>query len=206
MNPARFISIHALREERDGWKGPRKAIFVRFQSTRSARSATRHQQPHHVRRHFNPRAPRGARPRFFRLFILGGIISIHALREERDAKANKRATTAIEFQSTRSARSATCQLNFICQFMAISIHALREERDLSVLPRLSLCIYFNPRAPRGARPLRRPSLAATWQFQSTRSARSATSPAWISNSSVVISIHALREERDPLHAAAALPI
>ncbi len=124
-------------------------------------------------------------------------ISIHALREERDRGGGNR-------------RRSTHR---------ISIHALREERDCRRIGYIQPFRDFNPRAPRGARPLRRPSLAATWQFQSTRSARSATSKikieskdavkfqstrsarsATIYNSPAriptVISIHALREERD----------
>ena len=81
-------------------------------------------------------------------------ISIHALREERDAAsathpihssdfnlraprgARRRHTTGFWyvtiFQSTRSARSATIRGVINMCYNKISIHALREERDRSI--------------------------------------------------------------------------
>ena len=56
---------------------------------------------------FNPRAPRGARPC------------------AEDVKCS-----LSTFQSTRSARSATCPAGSGSGWGAISIHALREERDM----------------------------------------------------------------------------
>ena len=106
-------------------------------------------------------------------------------------------TSKCKFQSTRSARSATIIIHFL---------TLRKQD-------------FNPRAPRGARLMSYPALAFAIRFQSTRSARSATkiqsiiSPFYIITTparrevravpvtlaeanAFVISIHALREERD----------
>ena len=79
-----------------------------------------------------------------------------------------------QFQSTRSARSATTGITSANFGFVISIHALREERD-RVRDPLGLWHWnFNPRAPRGARH----DLLRWWLydlvFQSTRSARSAT--------------------------------
>ena len=59
----------------------------------------------------------------------------------------------IKFQSTRPARGATfCH---ICgkKQMQISIHAPREGRDDWLYQVLGVHCYFNPRAPRGARPI-----------------------------------------------------
>ena len=79
---------------------------------------------------FNPRAPHGARLAPF----------------EGDVEE-------VQFQSTRSAWSATSPVRGRCRGGSISIHALRMERDSSrpsTAPPTSA--YFNPRAPHGARP------------------------------------------------------
>ena len=112
-------------------------------------------QPRHfgiqLYRHFNPRAPQRARPEF-----------------DSDGQCYQR------FQSTRSAGSATGRNHRAVRPQGISIHALRRERDA---PRIDgLIVYnisihalrrerdlptflrtwgrfhFNPRAPQGARP------------------------------------------------------
>ena len=58
------------------------------------------------------------------------FISIHALREERDHPLLLVCSLFHkQFQSTRSARSATQDVIFFKQILIISIHALREERD-----------------------------------------------------------------------------
>ena len=85
VGSGKVISIHALREERDG---------------------------------FGPLAIRPLR------------ISIHALREERDITVKILDQGVIQFQSTRSARSATRIMQTVVQTIIISIHALREERDI----------------------------------------------------------------------------
>ena len=60
---------------------------------------------------------------------------------------------------------------------------------------LLLC-YFNPRAPQGARHEADGSHKIVTQFQSTRSARSATRTDELIARGIRISIHALRKERD----------
>ena len=60
--------------------------------------------------------------------VLGGDISIHALRKERD----------------RQVADAVLGGD-------ISIHALRKERDSRLFPPNPVFSYFNPRAPQGAR-------------------------------------------------------
>ena len=172
----RNISIHALREERDLFDLVEAAGFGVFQSTRSARSATlclasiQGANPN-----FNPRAPRGARRLLWDYYTLADL-----------------------FQSTRSARSATAHFRQGAPHFVISIHALREERDpRGRRPLWCRSLYFNPRAPRGARPalfllrgdkthdfnpraprgarlIRSIASGSAVGFQSTRSARSAT--------------------------------
>ena len=110
------ISIHALRMERDCPRYGEIIETVKFQSTRSAWSAT--QKTTHTKHHlpdFNPRAPHGARRRCTMDFRKTSRISIHALRMERDA-----------FPLIGGMNGE------------ISIHALRMERDLSLLLSLVL--------------------------------------------------------------------
>ena len=57
-------------------------------------------------------------------------ISIHALREEGDARAASTAVRASGFLSTPSARRATQYSNVFTAVFVISIHALREEGDV----------------------------------------------------------------------------
>ncbi len=146
-------------------------------------------------------------------------ISIHALREEGDITSTAGSLTTSDFnprpprggrhkiildtltiakfQSTPSARRATCDSGLLCFAILdfnprpprgerpggglknaftvfISIHALREEGDLMV-------VLIIPTFKK---------------FQSTPSARRATRSALLANGIVLISIHALREEGD----------
>ena len=123
------------------------------------------------------------------------------------------------FQSTPSARRATLLVFIVNAPDVISIHALREEGDM--LSRVSWQCQenFNPRPPRGGRPisgavkafvgfisihaLREEGdlcLSETCEtfpvFQSTPSARRATYCFFNKFFFKVISIHALREEGD----------
>ena len=88
QNSSICISIHALREEGD----PTTPVTVRsrflFLSTPSARRATMSGQGSLVpTEDFYPRPPRGGRRLLICAADLGGHISIHALREEGDEKA-----------------------------------------------------------------------------------------------------------------------
>ena len=192
----RRISIHALREEGDPRTSQPTATPRSFQSTPSARRATRRGHNgrlvprisiHALREegdavpgygrtgtpYFNPRPPRGGRP------SVSPLISIRGL-----------------FQSTPSARRATL-LGLRWQDVDfISIHALREEGDVFMLLsplRYGISIHalreegdrrryharieqadFNPRPPRGGRLHGAGSLRPRKTFQSTPSARRAT--------------------------------
>ena len=59
----------------------------------------------------------------------------------------------MEFQSTRPARGATTMNEMQTYNSTISIHAPREGRDEFPQCRTGNAVYFNPRAPRGARRL-----------------------------------------------------
>ncbi len=172
------ISIHALREEGDAGSSCGASCRSRFLSTPSARRATGLPGRSAGRPdNFYPRPPRGGRHQRSGEPGCGGRISIHALREEGDGKA-------------------------MCFKQIVS--------------------YFYPRPPRGGRHgvyLQNPSNAPV--FLSTPSARRATRalplsgdavPVFLSTPSARratravqalraehrISIHALREEGDPL--------
>ena len=146
-----------------------------FQSTHSARSATRSTASFRpASRYFNPRTPRGVRPRFSKTVRNDIQISIHALREECDRSLGGQAGGGLLFQSTHSARSATSPP---ARWSTLSLH-------------------FNPRTPRGVRLSNIADSSLATLFQSTHSARSATKISDTEREKMYISIHALREECD----------
>ena len=110
--PSLPISIHAPREGRDDISHEKTSLSDAFQSTRPARGATwkigsslpgeldfnprapRGARPRHIQRlarafYFNPRAPRGARLPCFASNNAATFISIHAPREGRDSKSEQ---------------------------------------------------------------------------------------------------------------------
>ena len=172
-----IISIHALREEGDMFLDEFDHIIKEFLSTPSARRATSS----------------------ITVLFVHANISIHALREEGDFPMAEKQLYPV----------------------FISIHALREEGDPRPQPAPPTAMYFYPRPPRGGRPelknlymgevefLSTPSArratayTAAWnelqeKFLSTPSARRATVSVDRDRISLTISIHALREEGDPL--------
>ena len=153
---------------------------------------------------FNPRAPQGARlARFFVEPIPDPFQSTRSARSA--ANTIVAAPSPRPFQSTRSARSATDVVDVLHAFTWISIHALRKERDSGSLSLRTTTQYFNPRAPQGARLVLSSGLCVLKQFQSTRSARSATNPEHPASKGYYISIHALRKERDRPQSKATYP-
>ena len=147
------ISIHALREEGDGYGNVLSISRSGFQSTPSARRAT-------VRSVGGPTR---------------GIISIHALREEGDDFFGVDALFFFAFQSTPSARRATTS-----ETSALSLLKYFNPRP----PRggrlkVYCCVsapkkHFNPRPPRGGRLVLKSPVVLSVLFQSTPSARRAT--------------------------------
>ena len=152
-SPTRYrISIHVPREGHDKGKKRRYLSIFDFnpRAPRGARRLCRYGQ-RVLRRHFNPRAPRGARQGYHhnrlrqyqfqstcpargttntRVYPLHKrLISIHVPREGHDSRASLFSATPRIFQSTCPARGTT-----LCE------HPICNES-----------VYFNPRAPRGAR-------------------------------------------------------
>ena len=154
--------------------GGQPTLHGRFLSTPSARRATpRSHSPRRIQGHFYPRPPRGGR-RFAHFGICPDF----------------------QFLSTPSARRATPNDPIMCQSYAISIHALREEGDRSYLRALRRYSDFYPRPPRGGRPTRTRCILTALLFLSTPSARRATAFFTSARLTLLISIHALREEGD----------
>ena len=177
--------------------------FIGFLSTPSARRATQgwcdHRQPK--------------------------TISIHALREEGDAFLHCLINANTRFLSTPSARRATTTgkriINIFKDFyprpprggrpdveaemarlQKISIHALREEGDDQAVDTLHSVIQFlsTPSARRATGVVIK--CFSFFRFLSTPSARRATGISSVCSPRITISIHALREEGDPIHSGA----
>ena len=174
INQFVIISIHALREEGDELFYDAQEAYGIFLSTPSARRATRAIVRDHECRGFlstpsarratwrsrgprktpsncYPRPPRGGRRRGLVFSTFGGVISIHALREEGDCLHGFKLTGHgnfyprpprggrpsvlgtivgwVSFLSTPSARRATSGRRADRGHQRISIHALREEGD-----------------------------------------------------------------------------
>ena len=147
------ISIHVPREGHDPADAGASVKITVFQSTCPARGTT--PRPWHFRQippHFNPRAPRGARLRDFILIRLKAEISIHVPREGHDGVSTTTIAAVAEFQSTCPARGTT----------------------KARLRPVGGGVYFNPRAPRGARRRRLYHQKAGERFQSTCPARGTT--------------------------------
>ena len=123
---------------------------------------------------FNPRTPRGVRPRFRRRGSPSCYISIHAPREGCD----KSQTLASSF--------------FIAHFNPRTPRGVRRT-PLSVS---NSPIHFNPRTPRGVRRDSSTTTASNTKFQSTHPARGATDRLLTDIGEDGISIHAPREGCD----------
>ena len=65
-------------------------------------------------------------------------------------------------------------INVLIPAVVISIHALREEGDRETRRNTRFCMDFNPRPPRGGRQERQEQNGIQCTFQSTPSARRAT--------------------------------
>ena len=151
LDMCKKISIHAPREGRDIYAFSLGSAAWQFQSTRPVRGAT----PDRLSacRHLP--------------------ISIHAPRAGRDSRRVSSVSSDWMFQSTRPVRGATALVFTLVGQLFVSIHAPRAGRDVEICgvdihlavsihaPRagrdraaeaLCMCeLYFNPRAPCGAR-------------------------------------------------------
>ena len=216
------ISIHALREEGDQAVSQDQDAAERFLSTPSARRATAvWPRLALLHRDFYPRPPRGGRPANQGKQPRTDHISIHALREEGDVDWDIFGRLLAKFLSTPSARRATtrrptapgrpCDFYprpprggrlaykwlFVTFTVFLSTPSARRATPQSLREREQRANFY-PRPPRGGRRfcLRLNSLERL--FLSTPSARRATSFAEFERLPSGISIHALREEGDPL--------
>ena len=131
---------------------------------------------HHpaIGRHFNPRAPCGARHDSQVILALHFEISIHAPHAGRDCIPSPEGRLQKTFQSTRPMRGAT-----------------RTQRERGHSRR-----NFNPRAPCGARQQRSKNRSSSALFQSTRPMRGATGINGVRILPRIISIHAPHAGRD----------
>ena len=169
----RTISIHALREEGDTASIPSRPRTMNFYP-RPPRGGRRKGSGGAVRRrYFYPRPPRGGRrgsgisaptpDNFYprpprggrrRAGVFLGVqqgISIHALREEGDAKISVLVyVPAISIHALRE--EGDLLPSMAARAWAISIHALREEGDRHRAAPGGGAYHFYPRPPRGGRP------------------------------------------------------
>ena len=173
------------------------ASSILFLSTPSARRATTSQRTTaSPSTDFYPRPPRGGRRHVKISIITADAISIHALREEGDAKSGETSSGGMQFLSTPSARRATKQYTVSSNSKQISIHALREEGDrpTRAAARRRKEFLSTPSARRATTQPQRPTRRR--RFLSTPSARRATQANSPEEALEKISIHALREEGD----------
>ena len=219
IHNGRSISIHALREEGDGFMTALTWWLTHFypRPPRGGRRPTPRALPGKVEFLSTPSARRATAA--IRAAAKENGISIHALREEGDPQQIAPPTTCTGFLSTPSARRATVLPSPARGEVEISIHALREEGDRQRPYLFSGGNDFYPRPPRGGRPaglgfqqlLRDISIHAlreegddlprlvqqpAGEFLSTPSARRATKISQSATCCSMISIHALREEGD----------
>ncbi len=149
------------------------------------------------RRHFNPRAPCGARLR--QLMTGGGRdISIHAPRVGRDANTRIKLYGKRVFQSTRPVWGATRSV----RAKRRTTHEFQSTRPVwgatpAAHPTSIMSRNFNPRAPCGARP---PNLLAAGiklvDFNPRAPCGARRGKTVVTSSGIAISIHAPRVGRD----------
>ena len=127
-----------------------------------------------VERDISIHAPRAGRDNFFRLRRgLSGDFNPRAPCGARLASIIRCKGTNI-FQSTRPVRGATVRSVGQRLQPRISIHAPRAGRDQGDTVSLKMSLYFNPRAPCGARHATSRAAPSFSLFQSTRPVRGAT--------------------------------
>ena len=148
-------------------------------------------------RHFNPRAPRGARPK-----PLGASAFVSIFQSTRPSRGATWTMSCelpgeVLFQSTRPSRGATW-LWTITAGRWLRFQSTRPSRGATITATgvLGLSNNFNPRAPRGARRIWLPLTVILPEFQSTRPSRGATQYFKTETQPEPISIHAPLAGRD----------
>ncbi len=146
--------------------------------------------------YFNPRSPRGERPRRHTTMSRRELISIHAPREGSDSCRTFPHSASRDF-NPRSPRGE--RRNFKSKSVSLTDFNPRSPRGERLCPfgtGQAAFHYFNPRSPRGER-LRGNKHTDYWAaFQSTLPARGATQTAEFITKYFDISIHAPREGSD----------
>ena len=132
--------------------------------------------------------------------MTGINISIHAPLAGRDHCCRCTRCCCSKFQSTRPLRGATTAGTNTGSPIPISIHAPLAGRDRQGEDQRSPRLYFNPRAPCGARRGGFPAASSLQRFQSTRPLRGATAQASQFSAVQEISIHAPLAGRDTVFA------
>ena len=123
-------------------------------------------------------------------------ISIHVPREGDDSADPVTAAASEKFQSTSPARGTTTLDVSSGQPRPISIHVPREGDDGMQHLGDAFQVNFNPRPPRGGRPLTQVIQVEAEKFQSTSPARGTTQGMYGDFSQFPISIHVPREGDD----------
>ena len=152
------------------------------------------------RSYFNPLAPCGARRAGIHQHETDLTISIHSPRAGRDALLRPQTPLHTVFQSTRPVRGETAKA---CDGMPPKrFQSTRPVRGETPQPVKITCwhVYFNPLAPRGARPRSSERSTTHTRFQSTRPAWGETRRQGRGAHQQGISIHSPRVGRD--HVAA----
>ena len=144
---------------------------------------------------FNPRSPRGERPRQRRTPRRSHGISIHAPREGSDFSHFEQSSLFL-FQSTLPARGATRDWLLTCPSLTFQSTLPARGATPYVSGFAVMTFYFNPRSPRGERHMTMDRWLCPPQFQSTLPARGATRRNHYLHRIRAISIHAPREGSD----------
>ena len=147
------ISIHALRGEGDVRVESGPSFASEFQSTPSeGRATTPFTLTSWSSTYFNPRPPRGGRPVPCIVFRVP-LIFQSTPSEGRATFSSSSVLRSLRFQSTPSEGRATVLSVLLVFQLPISIHALRGEGDLATPSYSGAFWHFNPRPPRGGRPV-----------------------------------------------------
>ena len=196
MSPSWTVSIHAPRAGRDDRADHGgRALNVSIHAPRAGRDGPLPSRKA-SRYCFNPRAPRGARPRRWSTCAPWDMVSIHAPRAGRDAGRIRQGLRW--YVSIHAPRAGRDQMNWCAHVSERAFQSTRPARGATRhnqdVRRLE--IRFNPRAPRGARRITRAYITRGDMFQSTRPARGATAPSGREPIRPIVSIHAPRAGRD----------
>ena len=148
-------------------------------------------------RHFNPRAPCGARLNHLPPFLSGFLISIHAPLAGRDLFLELGLVSRATFQSTRPLRGATQRLSTQKRYQTI-FQSTRPLRGATLKDRLiDGMTYISIHAPLAGRDHLKTALCGLMaSFQSTRPLRGATGGIMDLINDYAISIHAPLAGRD----------